>query len=125
MFTHSVNGVECAGGSTGRMASSFFFLIQKEPARVPGSETFSLFFNADIRTPSGDVLKKCALITLHVIAKKEESLGDEWKMGCQRAQCGRAKAKLGQKTKVCPLVALVKAMCATMRCPSSRCMGLG
>ena len=42
----------------------FFFLIQKEPATVPGSETFSPFFNADIRTPlfSADVLKKCALI---------------------------------------------------------------
>ena len=28
----------------------FFFLIQKEPATVPGSETFSPFFNADFRT---------------------------------------------------------------------------
>ena len=28
----------------------FVFLIQKEPATVPGSET-SPFFNADIRTP--------------------------------------------------------------------------
>ena len=31
-------------------------------------------------------------------------------------------AKLGGKTKVCLLVALVKAMCATMRCTSSGCM---
>ena len=28
-----------------------FFLIQKEPATMPGSETFSPFFNADIRSP--------------------------------------------------------------------------
>ena len=35
------------------------------------------------------------------------------------------KAKLGRKTNVCLLVALVKAMCATMRCASSGCMGLG
>ena len=33
------------------------------------------------------------------------------------------KAKLARKTKVCLLVALVKAMCAT-RCTSSGCMGL-
>ena len=44
----------------------------KEPATVPGSETFSPFFNADIRTPlfSADVLKKCALIAFHLIAEE-------------------------------------------------------
>ena len=31
------------------MASSFFFLTQKEPATMPGCENFSSFFNADIR----------------------------------------------------------------------------
>ena len=46
------------------------------------------------------------------------------KWAAQRAQCGRAKAKRGRKTEVCPPVALVKAMCATMRCTSSGCMGL-
>ena len=48
-----------------------------------------------------------------------------WGMnGKWAAQCGRVKAKLGRKTKVCLPVALVKAMCATMRCTSSGCMGL-
>ena len=59
-------------GSTVRKASSFFLLIQKEPATVPVSETFSPFFNADIRTSlfSAGFLKKCALIALHVIAEE-------------------------------------------------------
>ena len=50
--------------SMGRMASSFSFLIQKEPAIAPNSETFSLSINPDIRLHlfSADVLKKCALI---------------------------------------------------------------
>ena len=35
---------------------------------MPGSETFSPFFNGDIRTPlfSADVLEKFALVALHV-----------------------------------------------------------
>ena len=42
-----------------------------------GSETFSPFFNPDIRTPlfPADVLKKFALIALHFIA--EEGRGGE------------------------------------------------
>ena len=61
---------------------------------MPGSETFSPFFNDDIRTPlfSADVLKKCALIALHVIAEGGRDgdgchvpgLWDEWKMGCPK-----------------------------------------
>ena len=42
----------------------------------------------------------------------------------QRVQCGRVKAKLGRKTKVCLLVALEKAMCPKMCWMSSGCMGL-
>ena len=38
--TASMDGVEC---------DVFLFLIQKEPATVPGSKTFSPFINADIR----------------------------------------------------------------------------
>ena len=34
------------------------------------------------------------------------------------------KAKRGRKTKMRPLVALVKAMCATTRCTSLGCVGL-
>ena len=54
-------------GSNGPHGEVFFFLIQKEPAMVSGSENFSTFFNADIRTSffSADVFKKCALIALH------------------------------------------------------------
>ena len=63
---------------------------------MPGSETFSPFINADIRVPfffSADVLKKCALLSLHLIAEEgrgaggcyAQGLGDEWKMGCPKS----------------------------------------
>ena len=94
VFTHSIRGVECAE-KYGPHGELFFFLIQKEPATVPGSETFSLFFNGDMRTPffSADVLKKCALIALHSIAEERRNeegchvpgLGDEWEMGCPKS----------------------------------------
>ena len=38
-------------GKYGPHGELFFFLIQKEPATMPGSETFSPFFNAGIHTP--------------------------------------------------------------------------
>ena len=85
-------------GKYGPHGELFFFLIQKELATVPGSETFSSFFNADIRTPffSADVHKKCALaIALHLIAEEgrggEDGCraadlgGDEWKLGCPKS----------------------------------------
>ena len=82
-------------GKYGPHGELFFLLIQKEPATVPVGETFSLFFNADIRTPlfSADVLKKCALIALHLIAEEGRDadgchvrgLGDEWTLGCPKA----------------------------------------
>ena len=72
-----------------------FFLMQEEVATVLGSETFSPFFNADIRTYlfSADVLKKCAVTALHVIAEEGRGgdgchvhdFGDEWKMGCPKS----------------------------------------
>ena len=87
VFAHSVHCMECAR-EAGPHGELFFFLIQKEPATVPGSETFSPFFNADIRTRlfSADVLKKCALVALHVIVEGRggedgchtPDLGDEW-----------------------------------------------
>ena len=108
-------------------------LIQKEPAIAPNSETFSTFINPGIRTPlfSAAVLKKCALLALHLIAEEEETemdvmpliWGKNGKLAAERVQCERVKAKLGRKTKVCSLAAFVKAMCATMRCTSSGCMG--
>ena len=47
----------------------FFFLIQKEPAIAPNTETFSPFTNPDMRNRlfSADVLKKCALLALQMI----------------------------------------------------------
>ena len=46
-----------------------FFFIKEELAIMPGSETFSPSFAADIRRPffSADVLTKCALIALHLL----------------------------------------------------------
>ena len=82
-------------GKYGPHGELFFFLIQKEPAIAPNSETFSPFFNAGIRTLlfSADVLKKCALLALHVIAEEGRDghgchvpgLEDEWKMGCPKS----------------------------------------
>ena len=40
----------CAG-QYGPHGELYFFLIQKEPAIAPNSETFSSFFDADIRLP--------------------------------------------------------------------------
>ena len=72
-------------GKYGPHGELFFFLIQKEPATMPGVETFSPFINADIRTPlfSAEVLKTCALVALHVIAEEGRD-GD----GCQSPWSG-------------------------------------
>ena len=55
------------------MAGSFFFLIQKERATMPGSKTFSPFITADIRTSfvSANVLKKWRACR-HAPKKEEE-----------------------------------------------------
>ena len=72
-------------GCTGPQGELFFFLIRKEPATVSGSENFSPFPNADIRAPffAADVLKKCALLALHLIA--EEGRNGE---GCHASWSG-------------------------------------
>ena len=59
-------------GKYGPHGELFFFLIQKEPAIVPDSETFSPFINSDFGIPllSSNVLKKCALLALHLIAEE-------------------------------------------------------
>ena len=81
---------------------ALIFLIQKELATVSGSETFSPFFNADNRTPlfSADVLKKCALLALHLIAEEESwrwisspGSGDEWEMGCPKIPMRESEGK--------------------------------
>ena len=89
-------------GSRGRVAR-----FSSEGAGVDaGSETVGPFLNADIRTPfsSADVLKKCALIALHLIAEKGRGGEDGCHapdLGVQRVQCGKVRAKPGQKTKAC------------------------
>ena len=60
-----------AQGKHGPHGELFFFLIQKEQAIAPNSETFSPFINPDIRTLLfSAVLKKCALIALHIKAEE-------------------------------------------------------
>ena len=109
MLTHSVHGVECAR-KVWAAWRALFFLIQKEPATVSGSETFSPFINADIRTPlfSGCVLKKCALLALHLIAvegrsaggRRAPSLGDEWKMGCPKGPMWESEGEAWSEDKI-------------------------
>ena len=78
-------------GKYGPHGELFCFLIQKEPAIAPNSETFSPFIDPGIRLPcfSEDVLKKCAFIALHVMAEEVRDgdgfqvpqLGAKWKNG--------------------------------------------
>ena len=62
---------------------------------MPDSMTFNPFFNAGVRLPcfSADILKKCALIALRVIAEEgrdgngfQAGFGDEWKMCCPKCE---------------------------------------
>ena len=108
-------------GKYGPHGELFLFLIQKEPATVPGSETFSPFLNADISTPvfSADV-QKCALIARHFIAEEGRSgemdvtlliLGTNGNWAVQRVQCGKVRVKVGMRTKACPRVFLERTVC--------------
>ena len=80
---------------------------------------------------SADVLKKCVLIVLHVIAEEGRDgygfqvlgLGDEWKMSCPKSPLWESESEAWSEDESVPPVALVKAMCATTRCTSSGCMG--
>ena len=118
-------------GKYGPHGELFFFLIQREPALAPVDETFSPFFKAAICLQKSSRSARLSLCTQS--RKKEEAekmdvmllvWGTNGKWVAQRAECGRVKAKLGRKTKVCLPVALEKAKCATKRCTSSGCMGL-
>ena len=120
-------------GGYGPHGELFFFLIQKETATMPGSETFSPVINADTCVTSSLLMSsRSARLSPCTFLRKEETemdvmslvWGTNGKWIAQRAQCGRVKAKLGRKTKVCPLVALVTAMWETTRCTSLGCMGL-
>ena len=105
MFTHSVHGTECAGKYGPHGELFFLFLIQEEPAIAPNSETFSPFINPDIRTPlfSADVLKKCALLALHMKAEEERDgdgfqvpeLGGEGERSCLSFPAGLGVGKGG------------------------------
>ena len=74
-------------GQYGPHGELSFFLIQKEPATMPGSETFSPFFAAEFRSFffSADLLKKCALVALHLIAEE----GKDSESGCRIPEFGR------------------------------------
>ena len=83
-------------GKVGPHGELFFLLIQKDSALPPVGETLSPFFNADIRTSffSADVLKKCALVALRILAEVGEGgeggchapdLGCDWKVGCAKS----------------------------------------
>ena len=99
-------------GKHGPHGELFFFMTQKEPALAPVGETFSPFFNANIPTSlfSADVLKKCALFALHVIAEEGRDgdgchvrwSGRRMESGLSKeSNVGKVRAKLGQKTKAC------------------------
>ena len=76
--------MECAKEVRAARRALFFFL-----------KSFSPFINADIRTPlsSADVLKKCALLALHMTVEKGRDgdgcevlgLGDDGKMDCPKS----------------------------------------
>ena len=93
-------------GKHGPHGELFFFLIQKEPALAPVGETFSPLLqgrHSYLLLSLLKVLKKCALVALHLIA--EEGRGGEdgchrplvWvtigKWAAQRVQCGRVKSE--------------------------------
>ena len=96
-------------GKYGSHGELFFFVVKKEQAIAPSNETFSPFINPSIRFAcfSCDVLKKCALMALHVMAEeavgmdfKSLSWGKNERWAAKVIQYGRVKAKLGRKTKV-------------------------
>ena len=85
----------CSGMCQGEVRAAWralFLPDSEEPASMLGSDTVIPFLNADIRTPffSADVLKKCALIALHLIA--EEGRGGE--DGCHAPGLGRMENEL-------------------------------
>ena len=102
VFTHSIRGVECA--------REVWTAWQKLQATMPGSETFSPFITADIRTPffSADVLQKCALIALHLVAEEGRGgedgchapdLRDERKCGCPKSPMWESEGGAGHEDK--------------------------
>ena len=66
-------------------------LLQKEPATVPGGETFSPFFNAGIPQLMSS---RSAETVMDVMSQVSRANG---KWAAPRVQCGRVKAKLGSE----------------------------
>ena len=72
------------------------------PSALSSMLTSAPFFSAD-------VLKKCALLALHLIAEAGKDAdgchvhvwGSNGKCASERVQCGKVKVKLGRKTRVC------------------------
>ena len=94
-------------GKYGPHGGLFFFLIQKEPASMPGKETVCLVFNVDIRTSSLLMSSRSVCLLPCASSRKKEEAG---KMGVmliqgmyvswvfQRFQREKVRAKPGQKT---------------------------
>ena len=107
-------------GKFGPHGELFFFLIKKEPATIPDSETFSSFITA---------LKKFALIAMHSVAEGGESgcqtpdLGDTRRFGCSNCPMWEIEGEAWYEDEAFVQVFLERTMCATVRCTSSGCMG--
>ena len=115
-------------GKYGPHGELFFFLIPKEQA------TFSPFINPGIRLSffSADVLKKCALIALHVKAEEGRGwdgfqvpeLGEEWKMGRPKSPKWESDGEAWSEDESVSSDGSQKGnMCKKTRCTSSGCMG--
>ena len=74
----------CQGSTAAWRA--LFFLMQKEPATMPGSETFSPFFAADIRTPFFSLLMSSRSAHRHAVTWK--GIVSRWQKA--RARVARA-----------------------------------
>ena len=85
-----------------------------------------------LTSASVDVLKKCALFALRLIAEEGRNgeacdvfgLRDESEMGCPKSPMWESGDEAWSEDESVSLMALEKAPLATMRCTSSGCVGL-
>ena len=121
VFTHSVHGVECARKVRATRRALFL------PDSGAGDGTYwtvrpsapaPMLTSASPFSPPMS-LGSARLSPWKAKAEKMDVMLLVWrtngKWAVQRVQCGRVKAKLGRKTKVCLPVALEKAMCEAVR----------
>ena len=67
----------CQGSTGGEL---LFFLVQKEPAMMPGSETKSPSMLTSA-LPLSPLLEKCTLVALHLIAEEAQMDVVPWSVG--------------------------------------------